>query len=262
MTINVAHADMLLPAARPRVTIPDLWDRVRGFLACVFDEFGSPRRQLHTRLDGKQRSAILRWLKPAERMARQLLLAAAITHLLMTNEGRRLRANARPLAPPRQIAEPPPKPVPLVNTGINLWATIADYQAGIAKADALAAAKEAASPRPVTDPDDPSTWRAPFRILRWSNLAATAAPPRRPLEAVRPDPRRLIRRIEAVRRVLEAPEARIHRLAAYLARLPRGALGLPPPQVRHRGRPNPILSEDIFALHELVDTAVEVFNTS
>ena len=55
---------------------------------------------------------------------------------------------------------------------------------------------------------------------------------------------------------------RIRRLAAYMARLPKGCLGAAPSVVRHRGKPLPDLREDLFALEELADPAFEAFNTS
>lgn len=251
---------MLLPAARPRVTIPELWDRARRFLASIFAEHGSARAQLHRRLDAKQRSAILRWLKPAERMARQLILVAALTQLLMTEQGRRLRAAARPLIPPG--ARKTRRPFAIVHTGINLSASLArHHQPTPAAPEAPLSETPACARRPV-DPDDPETWRAPFRILRWLDLAPPEPPARSSRRHAAPDPRRLIRRIEAVRRVLANPSPRIRRLTAYLARLPRGALGQPPPVLRHRGRPNPVLRDEIAALHELADPAFEAFNTS
>lgn len=275
MTMSASHADMVGPPAAPRVTIPDLWKRVRSFLAAMFETHGAPRQQLYTPLNGNQRSAILRWLKPAERMARQLILAAALTHLLMTEHGRRLRATAKPLPPPSSTPPSPParRDLNIVHTGINLGATIASYQASkalqrmaeraeVASNTTAATEPSGAAGNPV-DPNDPSTWRAPFRILRWLE-GGPGAPPVRAIAAKPspPDPRRLIRRLEALRRALDDPAPRIKRLAAWLARLPKNLLGLPPPQLRHRGRPNPILRDDLFAIDELLEPAVAAFNTS
>ncbi len=269
MSLTATHADLLLPAASQRTTIPDLWDRMRSFLAAMFETHGAPRHQLHTPLDGKQRSALLRWLKPAERMTRQLILAAALTHLLMTEHGRRLRATAKPLTPP---STPDKRREPnIIHTGVNLGATIASYQASQAlkrMAETTQANRAAdntqpsAAPQPTPDPDDPSTWRAPFRILRWLEPRATTIPPARSTTRSPPDPGRIIRRIEALRRAVDDPAPRIKRLAAWLARLPRDMLGLPPPLLRHRGRPNPVLRDDLFAIDELLEPAVAAFNTS
>lgn len=272
MPTKVAHPHLLLPAAPLRASIPDLWDRVRSFLAAMFETYGAPRNHLHTPLNGRQRSALLRWLRPAERMARQLILAAALTHLLMTEQGRRLRATATPLTPP---TSPPPSPpsrpnLNIVHTGINLAATIASYQASQAlHRMAEAASKLTAATEPsdavenAVDPGDPSTWRAPFRILRWLEGGRGAPPvPAVGAKPSPPDPRRLSRRLEALRRALDNPAPRIKRLAAWLARLPKDMLGLPPPQLRHRGRPNPVLRDDLFAIDELLEPAVAAFNTS
>ncbi len=259
MNIAAQHEALLGRAAPARLTIPDLWDRARTFLAAMFATHGSPKTHLHHTFTARQRNAILRWLKPAERLARGLLIVSAITHLLMTEQGRRQRAAARPVTPPSP-PRPPRRPF-CVPTGIDLTASLARHY----RREPPQPATEPPPPaQPAIDPDDPSTWRAPFRVLKWIGAGVTRKPPPRPASpsGAPASNQRLIRRIEALRRILEDPTARTRSLAAYIARLPKGCLGAAPPTVHHYGKPLPDLREDLFAMTDHVDTAIEAINSS
>lgn len=261
MNIAATHQALLGSAPPARLTIPELWQRARAFLAAMFACHGSPHACLQRGVASRERNAIIRQLKPAESLVRGLLIVGAITHLLMTEQGRRLRASAIPIVPPTPKAPPRPPPA-MFHTGIDLTATLAKHWRPEPEPDPSQQTPE--TDRPSVDPDDPSTWRTTFRVLHWVDVASTRKPPPRRASPSRAPPShlRLVRRIEALRRVLEDPRAHMRRLAAYMARLPRGCLGASPPTVRHRGKPLPDLRDDLFALFELSDPAIDAFNTS
>lgn len=260
--MNIAAIHQAQPGSAPcaRLTVPELWERARAFLAAMFTAHGSPKAYLLRGVTSRERNAIMKWLKPAERLARGLLIVAAITHLLMTEQGVRLRASATPITPP--TPPKPSRPPAMLHTGIDLTATLAKHWRP--EPDPEPPQQTPEPTRALIDPDDPATWPAQFRVLSWIESSGARKPPQRTASpsTTPPSRLRLIRRIEALRRVLDDPHARIRRLAAYMARLPKGCLGAAPPIVRHRGKPLMDLRDDLFALDELADPAIEAFNTS
>ncbi len=257
MNIAAKYRALLGPAPPPpqRFTIPDLWARARAFVASMLAAPCDARTLIScASLNGAQRNAILEWLIPAERLVRQLLLVGAITHLMMTNQGRRIRAKAKLITPPKP---PPPPPPPYGTTRmitIPLGATIARHYRY----------KPKRAPRPPVDPTDPDTWRTPFRVLRWVGAPSCSSPP--PRRAAHPPAAAsnlaLARRVEALRRTLADTQAKMLRVARYLARLPRGLLDLPGPNLYRRHKPMTVLRAERFAMFELADRAVGYFNTS
>lgn len=260
MTFATDHRALLapatpVPAPAPRWSVPALWRVACAYIASMLDVSGGAQALVRRgRISGTERNAILAWLIPAERMVRQLLLTKAITFLLMTPAGLRLRRNAKPLTPPKPPAPPPPPFGTTRMITIPLGATIARHYKYRPKAP----------PRPAVDLDDPETWRVQFRVLRWLEPGSAPKPPQRPLHATahQGSGAGLARRMEALRRTLSRSQARIHRLARYLARLPRNLLGLPPPHLYRRNKPLSVLRDERFALFDLVSCAVEAFDSS
>lgn len=256
MTITAQHQALLAPhaPAPQRWTIPDLWRAAQRFVATIFGEHGDARALIsRAPLTGRERNAILEKLIPAERLVRELLITRAITFLLMTPAGRRIRARAKPITPP---APPPPPPPPYGTTRIvtvPLTPNLARHYR----------APPVRRPRPPADPANPDTWRVPFRILRWDAVRRNTKPPRplrRPLK--QPSNLGLARRIEALNRVTANDRPRWMRLARYMARLPKRILGLASPFLRRRNKPIPALREERLAAHDLAESAVQCFDTS
>lgn len=258
MTTPTTHNTHAPPDQPPqRWTAPALWARARQFIAAMFADNTSAHALIsRPRLAMRERNAILNWLLPAERLVRQLLLTDAITFLLMTPEGRRLRRNARPITPP---APPPPPPPPF---GTTRMLTI-PLNANLAKHVSY---RPKPIPRPPADPHDPQTWRTSFAILRWTDGPTPSAPPPPRINTTdrpqTPPNYTLARRIESLRRTLANTRARMLRAARYLARLPRGLLGLPSPHLFRFNRPITTLLSERMALFALADSAVEALNSS
>lgn len=212
----------------------------------------------------KQRRDLLARLAPVEKLVRMLMMIEAATFLLMTPEGRRLRAETPKITPPA-----PPAPVaaakPAFATRILMpgWQTIAAFHPVV---DPRVAAREQPLADVATtapDRDDPGTWRCGFRVLRWIHdqmdeapATRTPLPPNRPrllsfndtnypivpgMTVVKDAPRAtapgenkdinkgrdLARRIEALTRILANPARAIRRLAHRLAALPADTLPAP-----------------------------------
>lgn len=256
MTTNAHHQALLAPvtAGPKRWTIPDLWRAAQRFVASMFGEHGDARALVaRTPLRGAERNAILEKLIPAERLVRELLISNAITFLLMTPAGRRIRARAKPITPP---APPPPPPGPYGTTRVL---TI-PLNANLARHYRPAPVR---TPRPPADPANPETWRVQFRILRWDvgrRPKPPRKPPRRPFQP--PGNLGIARRIEALGRVTAAPRARMMRLARYLARLPKRMLDLGSPFLWRRNRQMQTLRAERLAAYDLAECAVERFDSS
>lgn len=89
------HAPVLLrqpppaPGAERRLlSLPDLWDRARVLFARLVEVAGAPDQLRARRLGRDQRRDVLDWLHPVESLVRKVLVAKAITFLLMTPQGR------------------------------------------------------------------------------------------------------------------------------------------------------------------------------
>ncbi len=256
MSIAAEHTALLAPgmAAPRRWTIPDLWRAAQGFIASMFAAHGDAAALVRRApLSGQERRAILGWLIPAERLVRQLLMANAITFLLMTEAGRAIRRRAKPITLPR-----PPEPYRPFGTTrmviIPLNANLARHYVP----------EKPRIEKPPVDPDNPETWRTPFRILHrdWTNQGRK--PPKRPLcVAVRAASNLpLARRIEALRRTLVSQRARMMHLARYLARLPKHFLGAGSPGVYFRNKPLPALRDERIAAWEFVEAAIDHLDSS
>ena len=163
-------------------TLPSAWERVRTLLGYIVVLFGAPAAiAARLYLSAANRLEILQWLAPLEAAARRLLLLEALT-----------------LPPPNM----PPPPARLRDKPV------------------AGALKEMAPPSEDTDPE---TWRVVFNL--WPGARGGA----RPLAAshgvnepsdqhsLAPNALPLARRIEALRRLAEAPERALRRMAALLA---------------------------------------------
>jgi hypothetical protein len=230
--------------------------------------FASLRDAIANRLDfqTRERRDFLARLVPVEKLVRILMVVEAATYLLMTPEGRRLRAETPKITPPA-----PPQPVgarktpPTIRILLPGWQTIAAYHPRIDPRVVEREQREALERR-LADydkltqdtPDDLSGLNCRFSILRWSHPERDPTPvqpakrrstvglysdttfpivrgmtivsdQRASPRDVQPDSPNLdlARRVEALSRVLANPAPAIHRLAKRLAALPADCLGAP-----------------------------------
>jgi hypothetical protein len=221
------------PLTRGRFSIPDLWEKTKAMFARMIETAGgedSVRAQ--RRFTRTQRYEILGWLEPVEKLARAVLLVRALTHLLMTPEGRRLMKET-----PRQAPAPTHGPGSTRSTRIPHpgWHTIWQKPCLAPPPPPPPPARPAASRRCafriwVTPPEPvraTSAFRRPGIIDLWAETPASVQPPsprtasQDPL-AAKARPSRLARRIDALVRALAHPEPIIRRLARLIARLPCG----------------------------------------
>lgn len=107
------HSGLLRPLPPPEdpsvktLSLPELWGRVRGFLARVQDEAGSVGRLREQGFFGAEdRQEIEGWLKPVERLVRIVLIAQAVIRLLMTPDGRKLLRETPKAMPERRRPAP------------------------------------------------------------------------------------------------------------------------------------------------------------
>jgi hypothetical protein len=226
------------PRTRGRFSIPDLWEKAKAMFARMIEVAGGEDRvRGQRRLTRKQRYEILGWLEPVEKLARAVLLVRALTHLLMTPEGRRLMKETPKQAPWKEEApQPPPGSVRSTRIPHPGWHTI--WQ------------KPCLAPPPPPPPPRPASRGCAFRILRVTppEPLSPISPSRRPMitdlwaktqpSVLRPParvsrqdpveakarPSRLARRIDALSRALANPEPIIRRLARFIASLPQGLL--------------------------------------
>lgn len=164
-------------------TLPSAWEQVKvllGFMAALFGAPGAIAARLYLR--AARRLEILQWLAPLEAVARRLLAIEA-------------------------LALPPPN-MPALRTRLR-------------DAPVAGALEEASSPALAAD--DPETWRVVFNLWPGSRTGTRKLAGAR----ISGDPQGeppllrnafpLARRIEALRRLAEAPDRALRRMAALLA---------------------------------------------
>lgn len=260
-------------------SVPTLWERARTLFDATVSTVGSAfalaYRQSFRR---NERRELLIRLAPIEKLVRTLLVIEAITWLLMTPEGLRMRRAARactiPTARPQSSSRSPDA------------ASIVPHTEAVKERARADAASEFSAV-------DPPEWQCRFGILHWAPDALDTRDWVRPREAAKagvrarpwvcllddPLPQRpappsinveddddltgpaltLARRLEALRRVIETPEPSIRRLAARLASIPREYFPLPPlartdAALWWHGRP------EYYNAHALVVRAILAFD--
>lgn len=176
--------------------VPTLWERTKAMFAELVDTITSAAvLARRTWIARKDRRDLLSRLVPLEWLVRTLLIVEATTHLLMTRDGARLRAETPKIDPP-----PPPKPVgvkaPNASTRILMpgWHTIAALRPVIDPRIVEREQREAAEQRrrdveafmrgePADPASDPSTWNCRLNVLRWVHPDDPDAPPPQPKPA-------------------------------------------------------------------------------
>ena len=182
-----------------RHDVPTLWERAKAMFAIVTGAITSASLARRARFARKERGHLLTRLVPVEKLVRMLMMIEAATFLLMTPEGRRLRAETPKITPPA-----PPAPVAPAKSGVAKpvfatrilmpgWQTIAAYHPQIDPRVTEREQREALERRLASattsapDPDNPGTWRCGFRVLRWVHDHAEESPPlKTPLPPNRP----------------------------------------------------------------------------
>jgi len=268
---------MALPPPPPPAerNVPALWTRARDMFAALMKHVTSlTRLAVRPQLRRPDRHEILKRLIPIEKLTRFLLTVEAVTFLLTTPEGARLRSRVTPAQPEPIRAKAPSRLMPAPG-----WHTIAAAhprvdpriaenaeRARLAAEAAAAAARQGdeeaydedgsldayvACAKPENwacsfhtridiDPCTDEEWRAPasWRPFALDLLADDAYFPRlreqKPVREVAHCPEQdnsllgpgaaLARRIEALSRILNNPDAAIRRIARRLAALPRDDL--------------------------------------
>ena len=252
MNQNEAHLRMLLPydeALPPTLggalpDIPAIWRRAHTFFDRVIEHIGSlyafSRRPA---LKRDERVNLLDRLKPVERIVRAVLVMRALTYLMMTPAGRKLRRET-----PRLVWPPVPRPDARADAQPDAQPDAGTPPATPCETTVPELQTPMSPPAFSFDAADPARKISPFRVIR-------LRPPRpdtgdeQDEDAEHPEPepgvrgeekarppgaqltrRRagsaalLVRRIEALGRALENPDALIPDLARFLASLPPEAL--------------------------------------
>lgn len=235
------------PTSHP---VPTLWERARALFDATVSTIGSAFALAYRQsLRRTERRELLIRLAPVEKLVRTLLIIEAITFLLMTPEGRRLRREARACAIPG--VQPPP-----ARSQEAAGVQAAHRSRLDPRAEAMSAQAEAVA---ESGPVDPPEWQCRFDVLHWAREQVSSRdwtpprPPQRPGPWVcligdpgdqRPTPApapaddekddgltgpafTLARRVEALGRVIEDPAPAIRRLAARIASIPRELFPLP-----------------------------------
>ncbi len=198
--------------AAPRLlSIPDLWERARVLFARLIERGRAPR------LGREQRREILDWLHPVEGLVRTVLVAKAITWLMMTPQGRALMRPA-PKASATLRCQPP---------GATCIARSARAAAAArARSFRLLSSRPFASLSPAGAGDHTTETRT--GIAPGSGADANARQVARAIA--------IARRIEVLSRAIEKPAPLIHRLARTIAAFPGIVLGYVLPDARELDR--------------------------
>jgi len=274
-------------------TLPDLWLRARDFYQSVHDQFGPARDLAERRFDSRAyKGLFLAWLIPVEKLVRGLLTVGALTHLLMTEEGRKLRQTSIKMKVP--TCKPPPAPAPPAAPS-RLITVPTIYRPLITPPPE--------PPRPINAAKtNAADWRVAFKVLRWDlpppeTPRPKAAPQKKkpprlmllsndPYELALSEQRahteRLARekrdaarravahvpsqalanRFEALRRVIANPAPHILRLAKLIARIPHGMLDDEPPKRTVRGWELAHGWPELVIIHGYCCLAIEMLNLS
>jgi hypothetical protein len=245
--------------------LPNLWQAAGQMHERILTRITSPAKLSHAaRMPYNERLGLLAWIEPVEHLVRSLLLASAITFLLMTIKGRKLLRDTPKMAiPKRATLLRREERIVMPHPG---WHTIANVRRPTVTSPAApdATPPQDDAPEQSSMSLDPESWTCPFRVLRWrfpehdtarprpaafdmllesmrdphlplrasqdkrvaqSSQEKSAQPKHSPRHSGNPLAVNLARRLEAVGRVLANPQRHIMRVARYLARLPKGTLG-------------------------------------
>jgi hypothetical protein len=239
----------------PLPSIPELWVIAKRMFQTLHEKVGAATAiAARGRFGRSDRREVLSWLEPVELLVRNLLFAQALTYLLMTPEGRKLRQETPRTPPPG-----PPAPAQPTTGSIRIpypgWQTIAQHWRPEPEPPPQPAPVSKSSP--LRDLTDPASWTCSFKAMKFSTaslgyegygpepkkpaqpasrqqLAAMDEPlqgPRLESEAGHEaDPNRsafiMARRIEALARVIAQPRAAMLRLARQLASIPAETIAL------------------------------------
>jgi len=242
--------------------LPNLWQAAGQMHERILIRIASPSSLSHTaRMPYNERRGLLAWIEPVEHLVRLLLIASAITLLLMTVKGRKLLKDTPKMAIPKRAAierrplDSRQERIVMPHPG---WHTIANAPRSASRTQAPAEPEPALEPCQPSMSLDPKSWICPFNVIRWrfpeddrarprpaafDMLLESMRDPHIPLRTLhdkrtlpssqqKPTPRHsgnplavnLARRLEAVGRVLASPQRHIMRVARYIARLPVGLL--------------------------------------
>ncbi len=282
------EADLLKPVQWPptKLSIPALFVRAKEMLDVLLAHVKSSASLARMwKLRRPARREIMSMLVPIEKIVRTLLVAKAITHLLMTPQGRQLLRDTEKMQPPAPRRGPKAAPH-MTSIPLPGWHTIARLW----RDGDLIPGEPVAEPPPPPDPNDPANWACRFTVLSWKPaepdeprppairrgpricvlggsddwpIAHAPVKPAPAPELSRPDgdpgAYAVARRIEALARVLANPEPAIQRLARYIARLPKDVLlPLDPCYTLslwwHHGRP------EFYNVCDLVARAIGILN--
>jgi hypothetical protein len=222
---------------------PTLWEQAKAMFSALTTRFGSAMRLACRRfLTLQQRRYLILHIEPVERLVRVLMIVEAITLLVMTPMGLKLRQTTRPYRipdPPLQVGAH--KPHPEANRIQAAMMTIAAHQPRIDARVAEREAREGTGARrspgvsaPALRQLRPSRSRQPLHRHpldsrpRHAHRALKAAAQLNPR---RHHPARILRasarRFAALQRVLANPWPAIRRLARRIAAIPREDFSAP-----------------------------------
>lgn len=194
---------MSRPATSPPTThaVPALWDCAKAMLATLLAAFGSALRLACRPITSRERRAdLLRHLEPVEKLTRCLLVIEAITLLLMTPWGVRLRHTTRPgPVPEAPLKVGARKPLAAPDEAERVRAAMMTIAANRPRIDPRVAEREArekderrraalAEQRRLFEAWDASALDGPFRVLHWvHDPGARIEPSRQPRACVLDD---------------------------------------------------------------------------
>jgi hypothetical protein len=260
---------MMRPSVWPPTThaVPTLWERAKAMFSAISTKFGSAMRLACRRFYTlQQRRDLILHLEPVEKLVRVLMIIEAITLLVMTPLGLRLRQTTKACALP----EPPPqvgarRPHPQADRVAAAMMTIATNRPRIDPRVAEREAREAEQRRLAAlerqrqrfEDFDPAALASRFTVIHWVHDPALRTAPTtlprglvlddltlgtfQPQARVSIDPPnedddltgpllQLARRIDALERILANPWPAIQRLARRIASIPREHFPAPWPR--------------------------------
>jgi len=258
---------MMRPFTDPPTThaVPTLWERAKAMFATTLAKAGSAMRLAFRRVwTPQQRRNLILHLEPVEKLVRVLMIIEAITLLVMTPQGLKLRQTTKPCA----IPEPPPqvgtrKPHPEASRIHAAMMTIAANRPRIDPRVAEREAREAEQKRMAAldvqrqrfEDFDSRALNSQFNVIHWTHdPAMRTAPSTLPRAWVLDDHTLstmrvtidppcesddddltgpmlpLARRIDALQRILANPWPAIRRLARRIASIPPGYFIAPWPR--------------------------------
>ena len=264
---------MMRPFTDPPTThaVPTLWERAKAMFATTLSKAGSAMRLAFRRVwTPQQRRNLILHLEPVEKLVRVLMIIEAITLLVMTPQGLKLRQTTKPCA----IPEPPPqvgtrKPHPEAGRIHAAMMTIAANRPRIDPRVAEREAREAEQKRMAAldvqrqrfEDFDSRALNGHFNVIHWTDDPAMRTAPstlprslvlddltlstfnasaRVTIDPPDEDPEGmwdltgpmlpLARRIDALQRILANPWPAIRRLARRIASIPPGYFTAPWPR--------------------------------